>query len=129
MVEEKFKLILENIKKQDLPVTLFALLKMDELVDRWSVLFSSPGLEDKEVRDSVFETIISLLDDTLDTDLQDSIVRVGVFPINEHLVQGMLKYKTGTHIQGPVRINGNYIHEAYIFESCGAGVSDAGLPI
>jgi hypothetical protein len=116
MVEE-FKKILSIIKKDKRPVALFAVLKMDELTDRWSVIFSAEGLEDESERKKMFDYLVGLIKKHVNSDQFHYIARVGIFPLQNHLVVDLLKYSSGASINGSVQINGNIVHEGYILES------------
>lgn len=119
MVDEllvKFDKILASLKKDKVDVSLFALLKMDDLVDSWSVLVSKPDLKTLHDRRILFQTVVKLLVKHLDEEELDNIARVGAFPENDHLVSDVLKYKKG-HVTQSFKANGNFVHEAYILES------------
>ncbi len=114
---DKFKKILAEIEKDKKEVSLFAILKMDELTDRWSVIFSANGLDEETKRKEVFEYLVNLIIKNLGEEDIKSIARVGVFPLSNHLVQDLLKYNKNLSIKESTPVNGNIIHEGYILES------------
>ena len=114
---DKFKEVLAKIHEADKQVSLFAVLKMDEITDRWSIIFSAPGLEDEKKRRDTFVYLVDLLPKTLTKKEAEAIARVGVFALNNHLVENLLKYKTGFEIKESTPVNGNVVHEGYVLES------------
>ncbi len=114
---DQFKKILSIIYKSNKGVSLFAILKMDELTDRWSVIFSAPGLEEENKRKQMFKYLIDLILENLNEEDIKTIARVGVFPLENHLVTDLLNYKKDFSIKESTRVNGNIVHEGYILES------------
>ena len=112
---DKFKKILEEMKKQG-TVTLFAILKMDDLTDKWSVLISAPWISDAN-RKQVFADIVGLIKKEMLPEEAANIARVLIVPEGNHLVSELLEQKRD-YIggEGSVKINGNMVHEAYILE-------------
>lgn len=116
---DKLKAILAKIHKDNKQVSLFAVLKVDDLTDRWSIIFSAPDLEDKDRRQAAFMYLVELLTTNLDDKDIHTIARVGVFPLSNHLVEDLLKYKSGYEFKDSTPVNGNTVHEGYILESDG----------
>lgn len=114
---DKFKKILFELEKANKDVSLLALLKMDEITDRWSVIFSANGLEEEAKRREMFEYLVNLIIKYVNEEDIKSIARVGVFPISNHLVQDLLKYNKNFSIKELTPVNGNVVHEGYILES------------
>ena len=114
---DKFKTILDNLKKHG-DVTLFAVLKMDNLTDKWSVLISATWINEDN-RKEIFNEIIELIKNTMSIEEAASVARVIIAPKEDPLVLGLLEYKTVDYIGGdePIKINGNLVHEAHILES------------
>lgn len=112
---EKLKEILATIKRDKGNVSLFAILKMDELTDRWTVLLCADWATTNKAQ--AFEYLIGLLRGSLSQEDLQSVARVGVLGKDEHLIQDLLKYKANTVINDTIKINGNMVHEAHIFES------------
>jgi len=113
---EKFRQILEEIKKQKGDVYLFAILKMDEFTDKWSVILSAPWINNNNVREN-FVFLREIMIRNFSNEEMASIATLGVFTKDEHIIEELLKYKEGTMINEQVKINGNIIHEAYILAS------------
>ena len=114
---EKIKKILTVIYEDKKEVSLLALLKMDELTDRWSIIFSAPGLEDESKRKEMFDYLIKLILKNLNEEDINSVARVAVFPLDNHLVQDLLKYRKDYSITESTKVNGNIVHEGFILES------------
>ena len=112
---ENLKKVLSILNQQHKEVWLFAVLKMDEFVDSWSVIVSAPWVNEQN-RDSEFTGLIGLLRDSLTKEELSSVVRIVFLGKNDHLIQELLKKKTGDIIKDEP-INGNKIHEGYIIES------------
>ncbi|OGF26448.1 hypothetical protein A2477_00695 [Candidatus Falkowbacteria bacterium RIFOXYC2_FULL_47_12] len=112
---EKFKTILNSIETERGNVAIFALLRMDEFVDKWTVVISAPWATD-ENRHEVFEMIRKKIVDTLTSAEASEIARIAIFPIDEHLIQELLQFKSDTVVENK-KINGNDIHSAYIIKS------------
>jgi len=108
--------ILKNMEKKHGKVLMFALLKMDELTNKWSIVISAPWIT-AENRKEIFLELIKATNQSLTPEESITIARIGLFPQEEHIVQELLQYKEGMHIEEKVQINGNIIHEAYILAS------------
>lgn len=113
---EKFKQILEELKSKKGQVDLFAMLKMDEYTDKWTVVISAKWI-DTNTKNEVFSLIRSLMIQKFTPEEMSTIARLGIFPNNEHIVQELLKYKTGAVISEDEKINGNIVHNAHILVS------------
>ena len=116
---EKFKKILMKIKESRGAVSVFAIIKMDEITDKWSVVFSAHWI-DKENKTEVFNYLRGLLLEHLSAEEIPTIARLGLFLNNEHLIQLILKsvkVENGEVNLKDTALNGYKIHEAYIFES------------
>ncbi len=111
---KKFETILSEIKKNKAEVVLFALLKMDELTDKWSVILSAPWAIEGDA--DIFKFLFDLIKSNLTEEEFSKIARIGIFSKKEHLIELLLKYNTGTVITNE-KINGNFIHEGHILES------------
>jgi len=112
---EKFNKILENIEKIKGNITIFALLKMDEFIDKWTVVFCASWATDTN-RAEIFEIIRKQIIATLTPEEVREIARIAIYPTTEHFIQELLQYKSGTTIENQ-KINGNTVHYAYIIKS------------
>lgn len=112
---EKFKKIVEEISQTNGRFTVFALLKMDEYTSKWSVVFAASWITD-ENKSEVFEIVRKKIIENLTKEEISSIARIGIFTSDEHLIQELLRYREGTRIESE-QVNGNIIHEGYIFAS------------
>jgi hypothetical protein len=113
---EKFKQILEELTKQKGEVSLFAILKMDEYTDKWTVIVSASWI-DLKTKNEIFSLMRDLMINKFTPEEMATIARLGIFPLNIHIVEELLKYKKGTIIDGDEKINGNIVHEAQILAS------------
>ena len=110
---EKFKKILAAIKDGRGGVAVFALMKMDELTDRWTVVLSAPWAKEGDAE--VFKYILDLIRSNLSPEEISTVARISIFSQKDHLIELLLKYASGASISG--KINGNQIHEGYIIET------------
>lgn len=98
-------------------VALLAILKMDELTDRWTVIYADESAElSEENRKQIFSDLLTEMKTNLSAEELSSIARIAVFNTKEHLVQSLLRYQTGVKIQSE-KINGNFVHEGYIIKA------------
>lgn len=116
---EKFKKILLEVKKNRGPVNVFAIIKMDGITDKWSVVFSAPWVEQSNASE-VFNYLRELLLTHLSTEEMATVFRLSILSNSDHLIQLILK-SVGV-VNGEINLkettlNGYKIHEAYIFES------------
>lgn len=114
---DKFKTILDEIKKKG-TIDLFAILKMDDLTDKWSIFLCAPWIDENNRKD-VFADIIKLLKKNLVKEEISTVARIVISSKDDHLIQELIKFDSGTVLGGEssVKVNGNTIHEAYILES------------
>ncbi|MCX6706040.1 MAG: hypothetical protein NTV24_02955 [Candidatus Woesebacteria bacterium] len=115
---DKFKKILSRIIEEKGTVTVFAVLKMDEFVDKWTVIFSAPWSIPTTL-ETDFEYIRKLLREELTEEERSLIARIGIFPKDEHLINLILQLKSETTITEDTKLNGNVIHEGYVLASNG----------
>ena len=116
VMASKYKHIHELFVEQNgnQPVTLFAILKMDELVDRWSILVSASWIT-ADNRKTYFSSLINLLQNELSSEELNEIARIVFYSPEEHLIELFLdNFESGQHIKEDARVNGNVIHEGYI---------------
>lgn len=116
---EKFRTILSLIEIQYGAVNIFAIMKMDDLFNVWSVVISASWINETNRRD-VFGFIVSLLRNNLDAEEKDTIARVGIFDYNEHLIQELLNVPLNSSGEAEIndqRINGNKVHKSHILRS------------
>lgn len=111
---DKFKTILDEIKRSKGEVVLFALMRMDDLADRWTIVLSAPWA--KEGNPDIFKYILNLVKFALSPEEFATIARISIFPKTDHFIELLLKYSNGALIANE-KINGNQIHEGYIIES------------
>lgn len=116
---DKLKKILKEIKSNKGAVTVFAILKMDELTEKWSVVFSAPWVSESNLTDT-FNYLRGLLLKELDSEEVLTIARLSVYVNGEHLIQlitGAVSITDGDFVLKNSQLNGYEIHEAHIFES------------
>lgn len=107
------------VKEKKGKIYLFMLIKMDEYVDRWSLLISASWFKDENFRDE-FKYMLDKLANNLDPGERESISRLGLFTKDEHLVELFTNSYQVIAVDSPIRIkdtqvNGYKVHEAYIF--------------
>lgn len=112
---DNFKKILDALVGEKKYVWLFAYLKMDDLMDKWSIVISAPWIND-ENEDSEYKKIIEIIKKNLNEEELSSIARVVFLPKDDHLIDELLKKPAGTEIKD-AKVNGNIIHEGFIVES------------
>lgn len=113
---DKFKIILSKIQADKGEVYLFGLLKMDELLEKWTVLLSAPWSSEATKKED-FEYIRNLIMSSLDSEEVSGIARLGILPKDAHLIQLLLKYQSNTEITDETKLNGNIIHQGLIIIS------------
>lgn len=106
------------------PLSLFAILKMDDVADRWSLAVAAQWIDDlksETKRDAIFDRIFDQIATELTQTDAESIVRIGLLSLNSHLGQGLVEYTN--KIQDDFveirdkQINGNTIHHGIIFRT------------
>ena len=112
---DKFKKMLIEIIAAKGAVTLFAIMKMDDLTDKWSIIFAAPWADDIH-RKEAFDFIFGLLPKYFNDEERSLIARIGVFNKSEHVIEVLLQYKKDAVIENE-KVNGNIVHQAYILES------------
>jgi hypothetical protein len=112
---EKFKQLLGIMIGAKGPVTLFAIVKMDDLTDKWTVMLCAPWADEAHSQEA-FGYLYDLIQKHFTDEEKNSIARIGVFNKKEHLIELMLRYKKDAVIENE-KINGNRVHQAYIIES------------
>lgn len=111
---EKLKQILNKIVQEKGEVTVFAFLKTDDLIDKWSIIFSASWATNI---DESFEYIKRLLDRDLTPDEKLTIARIGIFSKNEQIIQSLLQFNSDTKITEATKINGFTVQEGYVLKS------------
>jgi hypothetical protein len=120
MVDQEFRKKLQNVsdalEKSRGSVELFAIFKMDELTDKWTVVVSA-GWVAKATFEEIFSELRALLIKNLADDM-NSIARIGIFNSSEHFAQLVTqRFASGQTIKDEQQINGNLIHEGYILKA------------
>lgn len=115
MVNEAYTRIAEEIGKKDY-LCLFAIYKMDEVTDRWSLLFGYKDSIGSKEKDSLGKVVYDIVAKNLDKEEMQNVARVGIFDSSYHLISESLKYETGTFIQDK-KVNGSFVHEGHILLS------------
>lgn len=116
VIPDNYKKVLDEFRESngDKHVMLFAVLKMDELVDKWSVLVCIDWINEDNHKD-VFSSVITSLQNNLGKEELSEIARVLFYTPDEHLMELFFdKFSTGQHIREDAKVNGNIVHEGYI---------------
>jgi len=114
MVED-FKKVLDVLKERGKPVWIFAFLKMDEFLDKWSLVISAPWINESN-KNSEFEGVLDIVKKNISNEKLSSIARIVLLDKDDHLIQELLKKNSGDEIRDE-KINGNTVHYGYIIES------------
>lgn len=119
-MKEKFKKILASLTtKGRSPVALFAVLKMDELQDRWTIIYANEAETlTEEEKNAIFVELLTEVKKELTPEELAQIAKIGVLGLNDHLTQSLLKFKSDQTIISQ-KVNGNFVHEGYIIMSTG----------
>ena len=103
--------------KGGVPVVLFALLKMDDVTDRWTIIYADDTATlTEEHRKEIFDNLLAKSKEILTPEELSSIARIAIFTKNDHLVSSLLRYQSGAKIQTE-KVNGNFVHEGYIIKA------------
>ena len=116
MVDKLKEIINKILEEKNGQLTVFAMLKMDELTDKWSIIVSAPWANLKNHGES-FDYIKNLLDQKLTSEEKITIARIGIFPKDDHAVTALLQFNNDTVIREDTKINGFTVHEGYILYS------------
>jgi hypothetical protein len=119
MVEERFIEKLTQVsgalEESKGALSLFAVLKMDDLTDKWTVVASASWVTNISFDEAFTEVrakLVEVLQDEMST-----IARIGIFNPTDHFAQLLInKYHSGDSIKEDTQINGNLIHEGYIIK-------------
>ncbi len=116
VIPDNYKKVLAQFRDRNekKPIYLFAILKMDELVDKWSIIISIDWMNN-ENRQDIFSTAISALQDQLSAEELNEVARISFYAPDEHLMELFFdKFEEGQHIKEDAKVNGNVVHEGYI---------------
>ena len=106
---------MDILKAKNKPVWLFACLKMDEFIDKWSLIISAPWINESN-KDAEFEGILNVVKQTLNSEQLSLIARIVLLDKDDHLIQELLKKNSGDEIREE-KVNGNIIHSGFIVEA------------
>jgi len=114
---EKFRTIFNSLSvKGRNPVALFAIMKMDDLEDKWTVIYADESSSSSEQeKNLIFSFILNEMKKILSAEELNQIARISVFTTKEHLVRSLLSFQTGARISNQ-KVNGNFVHEGYIIK-------------
>lgn len=114
---DKFRSILNNLRQRG-SINLFAVLKMDDLTDKWSIFICAPWIIE-ENRRQIFSNVVAMLRETMEPTELPTIARVVLANRDDHLIQELLEFRSETHLGGEesIKVNGNMIHDGWILES------------
>ena len=110
-----FKKILDILKAGNKSFWLFACLKMDDLVDKWSLIISAPWINEGNENDE-YKNILNIIKSNITDEELSSIARIVILQKDDHLIQELLKKPSGTEIKDE-KVNGNIIHYGFVIES------------
>jgi hypothetical protein len=104
-------------------VKFFAAIKMDDITDRWSLVFGLIGAKNLDKRKKVFDTIRKIIVANLDKEEMQNVARIGLFSTTDHLVKDLKRFPENELIS-KVKANGNFIHEGYVLISSNSQVTN-----
>jgi len=116
VIPENYKKVLKHFveKNSNQEVALFAILKMDELVDKWSIILSVNWIDSNNQRE-IFTSIINTLQEDLSPEELNEIARIAFYNPDDNLVKLFFeKFEEGQYIKEDAKVNGNIVHEGYI---------------
>lgn len=113
---EKFRKIKNKIVKYKGNVNLFAILRMDEYINKWSVIISADWISDKN-KSEVFRYLRKLIIEEFDKREISQIARIGIFNKQDSLVRELSKHEKDYLISESIKINGSVVHAGYIFST------------
>lgn len=108
---ENFKKILKKMIDDRGDIYLLALLKMDDLADKWTVILSAPWAQEGD--SDIFKYVLNQLKSNLASEELTNIARLGIVPKEDHLVSLLMRFNSETPLKNE-KVNGNLIHEGYI---------------
>jgi len=97
-------------------VCFFAVVKMDDITERWSLLFGLKDANDLDKREKVFKSIRKIIENSLTLEERQNIARIGLFSTTEHIVEDFAKFDEGEIVEN-IKANGNFVHKGYILIS------------
>jgi hypothetical protein len=112
---DKFKTILHNIESSKGSIALFALIKMDDFINKWTVVFSA-AWSNPENRTETFNMIREEITKIVTPEELEEIARLAIYYRGEHIVEELLKYQSGAVLENQ-KVNGNMVHYADIVKS------------
>jgi biotin synthase-like enzyme len=111
---EKFKLITDKLKEKG-NVSLFVVLRMDDFIDKWSVVLCADWAKPRD--EQSFNEVVRIFKEVLQGEELQTIARIGIFDLNDYIPQLFIKFKTGYEIKQETKINGFVVYEGYVLES------------
>lgn len=119
---DKFYNLIQVFEERYGTLGLLAILKMDEVIDKWSLIVS-PGdttrISTEQERDSAFDFVYQWIESNLTKEEAESIARIGLLTDASHIVRELKQLKSeseGMLILNDRRINGNHVHEAFVLK-------------
>ncbi len=113
---EKFKLITTLLeKKYAKDLSLFIVMRMDDLTEKWSVFVAADWINNENKRD-IFVSIYEGIRANFSDQEAQLIARIGVFSLDDYTPQLFVNYKEGSEILNQ-KINGYFIHEAHVLRN------------
>lgn len=94
-------------------IRFLAVVKMDDLTDRWSLLFGLYDSKSLDARKALFTRIRNIVVERLSDEDMQNIARIGLFDETDHIVSDLLKFTEDEELIN-VKANGNIIHEGIV---------------
>ncbi len=115
----KFKTIFDSIVSERGDVNLFAVLKMDDLTEKWSIFVCAPWANETN-REEVFNYILDKIKAGMTREEVGTLARIVITNMEDHLTNELMRYRASERIGGggeSIKINGNMVHDAHIIAS------------
>ncbi len=110
---DKFQTVLNQITSKYGNVSLFVVMKMDELIDKWTVIISADWITDQN-RAEIFNSVASVLTSIFTSEEMSTIARLGILVKSHYIAQEFLKKYQGTATIKEEQVNGFKVHEGYV---------------
>lgn len=119
---DKLRLVLSELEAQRGSVSLFAMFKMDDVVDKWTILVGAPWVTNANGQE-IFTILKSSITHNCSDEERSTIARIGIYNNNHHLIQELSHFKSNTLIKEKTQVNGNTIYEGEIIKSIDVAVT------
>jgi hypothetical protein len=123
---EKLKIVMGQFEERFGTLNVFAILKMDELVDKWTLMVSSASIDaaikEETKRREIFDSLFDQLTAVLSQEESASLGRIWFAITTNHVIQILIrdyKVSAGEEVKKitDAKINGNTVHEGVVLRA------------